>query len=48
MNNSVAIVFATWHGQAEKVARRIADVAYMNGVPARAENVESLQPAFAL
>jgi menaquinone-dependent protoporphyrinogen oxidase len=32
MDKPLAIVYATWHGQAEKVARRIADVAYMNGV----------------
>lgn len=33
MENPIAIVFASWHGQAEKIARRIADVVYLHGVP---------------
>jgi menaquinone-dependent protoporphyrinogen oxidase len=32
MNDSIAIVYATWHGQAARVAQRIADVARVHGV----------------
>jgi menaquinone-dependent protoporphyrinogen oxidase len=32
VEDSIAIVYATWHGQAEKVARRIADVFYAYAV----------------
>lgn len=48
MSNAVAVLYATWHGQAEKVARHIGDVAFMHGVHARVENVRALPAVFAL
>ena len=39
MDSSIVIVYATWHGQAEKVARRIADVFSACGVQSRLINV---------
>lgn len=41
MEKPIAIVYATWHGQAEKVARRIADVACINGVETTAGEAHS-------
>lgn len=43
MDKPVAIVYATWHGQAEKVARRIADVAYVHGVESSVAEARSAE-----
>lgn len=34
MEKTIGIIYATWHGQAEKVAARVADVFHMNGASA--------------
>ena len=39
VEHEIAIIFATWHGQAEKIARRIADVAAMHRVGSTVLNV---------
>ena len=39
MDKPIAILYSTWHGQAEKIAKRIADVAYVHGVRSTIANI---------